>query len=524
MRFLDARTLQFKEINDPRTLPKYAILSHTWTDSEVIYSDLISSPGLAHQRPEFAKVKFTAQQALDDGLDHIWVDTCNIDKSSSAELSETINSMFMLYKKAEVCYVYLADITDLPPAGWTDDGLNDDAWTTTFADSRWFTRGWTLQELIAPRKSVFYTRDWKRIGTKRELCQTIARNTGIPSTILLGVDFGRTLVAERMNWAAKRRTTRVEDQAYCLLGLFDINMPLLYGEGERAFLRLQHEIIKKTNDRSIFLWTAPAEKSHTSFRSLFARSPAEFASYSDYGIPARYGRFEVTQSGLEINFPLIDVPGSTSEEVFGVIVDAGEGYHCVYLRKLGDGEYARVAAHKIARILNPNYNPFARTNPHEKSEWITVPNTFDKYSYECHMDYRLGGFHVEYYPIELQIHSVTPSYAWDEETKTLNLDWSESMRPIEDGLKIVFSEVAYPDTTFEVDLIEEMRSPSAFKSIGRSQSNEKYGYMARITQRFIGDQVMNVLRIDYVIEEEGKRESQHNYFMAQLLTYILQAA
>jgi hypothetical protein len=116
MRLLDARTLQFKEINDLRIIPKYAILSHTWTGKEVIYPDLISSPQLAYQRPEFIKVKFTAQQALDDRLDYIWVDTCNIDKSSSAELSETINSMFMLYKIAEVCYVYLTDVTKLPPA------------------------------------------------------------------------------------------------------------------------------------------------------------------------------------------------------------------------------------------------------------------------------------------------------------------------------------------------------------------------------------------------------------------------
>ena len=385
MRLLDARTLHFKEIDDPRKIPKYAILSHTWTDKEVIYPDLISSPQLAHQRPEFAKVKFTAQQALDDGLDYIWVDTCNIDKSSSAELSETINSMFMLYKKAEVCYVYLADVTEPPPAGWMDDGQNNDAWTKTFANARWFTRGWTLQEPIAPRNAVFYTSDWRFIGTKRELCQTIARNTGISSTILLGVDFGRTLVAERMNWAAKRTTTRVEDQAYCLLGLFDINMPLLYGEGERAFLRLQHEIIKKTNDRSIFLWTA-VEKSHTSFRNLFAHSPAEFASFHDYHIPAKYGRFEVTQSGLEINFPLIEVPGSRAPEFFGAVVDAGEGFHCVCLRKIGPDEYARVDADEIFRIENPNYNPFATKNPEPESRYITVPNTFDNFGYESHME------------------------------------------------------------------------------------------------------------------------------------------
>ncbi len=506
MRLLDARTLQFKEIDDPRIIPKYAILSHTWTEKEVVFSDLISSPQLAHQRPEFAKVKFTAQQALDDGLDYIWVDTCNIDKSSSAEISETINSMFRLYKKAEVCYVYLADVTEPPPAGWTDDGQNDDAWTKTFTNARWFTRGWTLQELIAPRNAIFYTRDWRRIGTKRELCQTIARNTDISSMILLGVNVGRTLVAERMNWAAKRTTTRVEDLAYCLLGLFDIKMPLLYGEGERAFLRLQHEIIKKTNDRSIFLWTA-TEKSHTSVRNLFARAPAEFASFHDYDIPAIYGRFEVTQSGLEIGLPLIEVPGSREPEFFGVVVDAGQGFHCVCLRKIGPDEYARVDADEIFRILNPNYNPFATKNPRPQSQWITVPNTFDNFSYESYMDYRLGGFHVEYCPIELQIHSVMPSYAWDQETKTLELDCSKSMKPFEDkenGLKIVFSEVSHPDTTFDVNLIDKMRSPGGLTTIGYSPSNETYGYMVRMTKRFVGDKMMNVVRIDYQIKEEGK--------------------
>lgn len=506
MRLLNARTLQFQELNDPRKIPKYAILSHTWTDNEVIYSDLISSHQLACQRPEFAKVNFTAQQAIDDGLDYIWVDTCNIDKSSSAELSETINSMYMLYKKAEVCYAYLADVLEPPPAGWTDNGQNDDDWTTTFSSARWFARGWTLQELIAPRNTVFYTSDWRIIGTKRELCQTIARNTGIPSIILLGVDFGQTLVAERMSWAAKRTTTRVEDQAYCLLGLFDINMPLLYGEGERAFFRLQQEIIKKTNDRSIFLWTATV-KSHTSFRNLFARSPAEFASFNDYNLPATYGRFEVTQSGLEIRFPLIEVPGSKTHESFGVVVNAGEGFHCVRLQKVGDDEYARMDADEIFRIINPDYNPFASKNPPPPSQWITVPNTFDRFSYLCCMEYRLGGFHVEYFPIELRIYGVNPSNTWDESTKTLELDCSKSLEPFEDeenGLKIVFSELLHPDTRFEVNLLEMMRNPGGMRTIGHSPSNDTYGYMARMSQRFIGDKLLNVLRIDYSTKQEGR--------------------
>jgi hypothetical protein len=160
-------------------------------------------------------------------------------------------------RKHKVCYVHLADVTEQLPEGWVDDGDATSPWTATFVNCRWFTRGWTLQELIAPQHVVFYTNDWCRIGTKRDLCQTIARHTGISSPILLGADFRRALVAERMSWAAKRSTSRTEDMAYCLLGLFDVNMPLLYGEGERAFLRLQQqELIKFNNDRSLFCWTA----------------------------------------------------------------------------------------------------------------------------------------------------------------------------------------------------------------------------------------------------------------------------
>jgi len=504
MRLLDARTFEFKQVSDPRKITKYAVLSHTWGDNEVVYSDLVSSLAKSQERPEFAKVRFTAQQALEDGYDYIWVDTCNIDKSSSAELSESINSMYKIYKNAQVCYIYLADLVELPPAGWTDDGEDDDAWTKAFVSARWFTRGWTLQELIAPRNSVFYTSDWRRIGTKRGLRQTIARHTGISTPILLGADFSRTLVAERMSWAAKRTTTREEDRAYCLLGLFDINMPLLYGEGERAFLRLQHEIIKKTNDRSIFLWTAK-ETSHTSFRNLFARSPAEFASFTQYNLYTNYGRFEVTQRGLEISAPLIEVPGSPGPEVFAVIVEAGDCFHCVRLRQLDHDQYARVDADEIFQILNPNYVRFATKTHRAKADWITVPNTFDEFGYEAHMDYRLGGFKVEYHPMELQIIKVEPSCAWNEETQTLVLDCSQDPDYISDpGLKVIFGEVSHPDETYEIDLVEKMRYPGGMTTWGPSPANEKLGYIVRMSRQFEGDKMMNVVKIDYQIFQDGE--------------------
>ncbi|KAH7325663.1 heterokaryon incompatibility protein-domain-containing protein [Stachybotrys elegans] len=521
MRLLNARTLQFKEVQGLRGMPKYAILSHTWADTEVVYADLIASPQLARQRPEFAKVKLATQQALKDGLDYIWIDTCNMDKSSSAELSETINSMFMLYKNAEVCYAYLVDVAEPPPAGWNDDGHNDDAWTNAFASARWFTRGWTLQELLAPRNVVFYSSDWRRIGTKRELCQTIARNTGISSAILLGSDPGTTLVAERMSWAANRKTSRVEDQAYCLLGLFDINMPLLYGEGERAFVRLQHEIIKTTNDRSIFLWTA-AEASCTTFRNMFARSPAEFASFNDYDLSACYGRFDLTQSGLEIDMPLLEVPGAEDPEFFGVVIDAGQGFHCICLRQIGENEYLRIDADRIFPILNPDYNQFASENPRLRPHWITIPNKLSNFSGRSYMDLRLGGFHVEYHPVELQISSVEPSYAWVAGTNTLEMDLSKDLRPLEDaetGWKIVFSEISHSHTSFTVDLMEFLRYPGQWRM--ESSSNEKYGYVVTMSQRFIGDKKMNVVRVQYQIKDEGgmKISSEKNPLPGRYISY-----
>jgi hypothetical protein len=175
---------------------------------------------------------------------------CCIDKSSSAELSEAINSMFRWYQKATVCYVYLADVSrDMAqPNGYDHSEI---------ARSRWFARGWTLQELIAPSNLIFYAKEWHRIGTKNDMCDFISETTRIDVEILQGQDLELVSVAKRMCWASNRTTTRVEDIAYCLLGIFDINMPLLYGEGKKAFLRLQEEILKVSGDHSLFAWGMP---------------------------------------------------------------------------------------------------------------------------------------------------------------------------------------------------------------------------------------------------------------------------
>ncbi len=226
-------------------IPPYAILSHTWGKEEVTFQDIQGSE--AQNKAGFSKILSCCEQAKRDGLEWVWIDTCCIDKTSSTELSEAINSMFAWYQESTVCYAFLEDVSPLNPFFPENE----------FKQARWFKRGWCLQELIAPRRVEFYAADWTDIGTKWSLHQQIEDTTGIPSEILLGP---RSLItsytiAQKMPWASERDTTRIEDQAYCLLGIFGISMSLLYGEGKRAFIRLQEEILKQTEDYSLLLWT-----------------------------------------------------------------------------------------------------------------------------------------------------------------------------------------------------------------------------------------------------------------------------
>jgi hypothetical protein len=217
----------------------------------------------------YAKIQNTCAQALRDGFEYAWIDTCCIDKSSSAELSEAINSMYKWYKNARICYAYLSDII-MP------DDFRDSLFSASVCISKWFTRGWTLQELIAPGVVVFYDRDWRDIGTKTSRQQEISRITGIDIHVLSGNEPWSCNVAQRMSWASRRMTTRSEDIAYSLMGLFNVNMPLLYGEGgTKAFRRLQEEIMKGEEDYSLFAW-AGNNPSFPARWGLLAASPQQF--------------------------------------------------------------------------------------------------------------------------------------------------------------------------------------------------------------------------------------------------------
>jgi hypothetical protein len=258
-------TFSLVEFTGNDTIPPYAILSHTWggKNDEVTYKDMIDGTGT--EKPGYRKLGFCGRQAAKDKLDHFWIDTCCIDKSSSAELSEAITSMFHWYRKAEKCYVYLSDVSDSINGG---DEEPSRSWKPDFRKSRWFTRGWTLQELIAPAVVQFFSKEETFLGDKWSLEQTIHEMTGVTVKALRGFVSSHFTIEERMAWADKRTTTREEDNAYSLLGIFDIHMLPIYGEGkDKAFKRLEKEIreasqstvARDTRRSRIHRWLSPPD-------------------------------------------------------------------------------------------------------------------------------------------------------------------------------------------------------------------------------------------------------------------------
>jgi hypothetical protein len=224
-------------------IPRYAILSHTWGEDaeEVTFADLA---GGGKHKSGYKKICFCGEQAQQDGLQYFWVDTCCIDKSSSLELSTAINSMFRWYQRASRCYVYLSDVSTKKRK--TNSISTKFTLEPAFRSSRWFTRGWTLQELLAPAGVEFFSQEGKRLGTRVSLEQEIHAITGIPIAALRGQALSEFSVEDRMSWAAGRTTMQKEDKVYCLLGIFGVFLPLIYGEGEAyATLRLKEEIQRR---------------------------------------------------------------------------------------------------------------------------------------------------------------------------------------------------------------------------------------------------------------------------------------
>ncbi|THU79519.1 HET-domain-containing protein, partial [Dendrothele bispora CBS 962.96] len=245
MRLLNTTNRTLKEFYTD--IPQYAILSHTWGQEEVTFQDIQNFEAAKH-KDGWKKVIGACAHTQKYGFEWIWIDTCCIDKSSSADLSKNLNSMYRFYADAGVCYVYL------PDASGEEDPRDV---KSSFRRSKWFTRGWNLQELIAPSHIVFLDASWRDIGTRHSLRNAISAITLIPVELFEDEDrdLEKYSIAQKMSWASFRETTRPEDRAYSLMGLFDICMPPIYGEGAaKAFMRLQQEIIKISDDRSIFAW------------------------------------------------------------------------------------------------------------------------------------------------------------------------------------------------------------------------------------------------------------------------------
>jgi hypothetical protein len=321
MRLLNVDTMKMEEFFDG-TVPPYVILSHRWGPEEVSFQEwnrvleledkihsitrqsafhtarhandyhheiqrekyrkLAEKKAAIRQKAGFSKILSCAglvrkQKSRTEGeqtlCSYVWIDTCCIDKTNNAELSEAINSMFRWYRNSKLCLVYLADV----PGGLELNEMEDKV-----RASNWFKRGWTLQELLAPEFVKFFDQSWEFLFNKYDQARLLAEITCIDENILDGFEkVSDACTAKKMSWAASRETTRKEDIAYCLLGIFDVNIPLLYGEGDKAFLRLQEEIIRQSGDLSIFAWgyhNPVVYQNH----SIFAQSPADFVGCSGF--------------------------------------------------------------------------------------------------------------------------------------------------------------------------------------------------------------------------------------------------
>lgn len=288
------------------------------------------------------------------GHGHLWIDTCCIDKANSTELSEAINSMFRWYAEAEICYAYLSDVPG-------DDHVAHRH--SKFRASQWFSRGWTLQELLAPKEVHFYSMDWKFLGSKTDLKELISSITGIPVEVLVGgkCQAPTRSIGEIFSWASRRNTTLPEDMAYSLLGLLDINLPLIYGEGTAAFMRVQEEVLRRHDDESIFAWEAPPSEAITKpLSGLLSPSVAYFHASHRFVKPRILTRLDsqpvmMTNKGIAVDLPLVANNEDKSRQfaLLNCRMTGSSEFEVqpgIRVQHMGGKQYARVDIHHIHSI------------------------------------------------------------------------------------------------------------------------------------------------------------------------------
>lgn len=440
MRLLDVHSVAkdrlpvFHELHeDDSSSPDYAILSHTWGKSQdnkdIIFDDIPSRETFARfldeatqlkqwqeaidmKKAGFSKIINACRVARELELDYIWIDSCCIDKSKSAELNESINSMYSWYENSERCIVYLED---LDPDG-------------DLRQCRWFKRGWTLQELVAPSRGVyFFDRNWNSFGQRSDtgLCESISSITGIDMDCLQGrANLTSLSISHKMSWAEGRETTRPEDRAYSLLGIFEVNMPLIYGEGgTKAFRRLQEEIARVSSDLSLFAWDPRAEGN--AGLDAFASSPDNFAAYKDMVPSYQSQHFTRTNKGIEMTAILWRVICDDGRERLMLAIGKQKNGKLdvgVILRKIGHNMYMRRGS------MRPFSDEQITSSTRRSTFYLVSPHVSTGYEHVLKMSRKsailipttgLGNFHIE---------RSAPEYAWDCEDRLFfnNSHWGGS--------------------------------------------------------------------------------------------------
>ena len=418
MRLLNTETLELRSFISTGTETQYAILSHTWGEDELLFDDVKQgSQNIPTHKEGFAKVRGSCAKAKEDGYEWMWIDTCCIDKSSSAELSEAINSMFKWYMNAAVCYAYINDL-----------GTNGGK----LRRSRWFGRGWTLQELIAPSGVIFLNEKWERIGDRSSMHSELADITkidarflrprqGSPSKVLEMLS--EVSIATRIGWVAERETTREEDIAYCLLGILEINMPLLYGEGGvKAFRRLQSAVLQTPNSADLSILAIPKTVNlrwGATFDdySILARHPYFFGKVAPIDAPDR--RHADTKAGGE--GIVLAADGSVSFSVLIGPVTSPEGHsHIIVLNCNFTGDnLARPGILVLASHLRVPSKILGRPGPLEgEDRYYRTNGPVLRISPE---DVRNSGQAVVYYPSSAGYNHFVQFRISDLQTKAITL-------------------------------------------------------------------------------------------------------
>ncbi|KAI3326790.1 heterokaryon incompatibility protein-domain-containing protein [Xylariaceae sp. AK1471] len=425
MRLIDVRTtfseskIAFKEIQELNAT-KYLIVSHAWgwsnqtnnwgNPQEEIDFEVASMPFTEINRlTSLNKIKSACRLAASRKIDYVWIDTCCIDQKNSTEVTEGINSMFEWYHKSELCAVYLADLHYE-----NKDGPNE--LYERLKACRWFERGWTLQELLAPTQVYFYDKNWTFIGTKKDLAVNIESITGIdresvenPSSISL------RSIAHKMAWASNRKTTKPEDRAYSLIGIFNVNIPMIYGEGVvRAFHRLQKEITMTTSELSVFGWE---DERNREFYSMLADSPDVFASGRDLNgyIPEQH--YNMTNKGIHMTYSLRKVPRKQGNRCyFQWLLPIGYRSSTessdpdvigILLRKIDTQAFVRYNGNSLVRYTEQEFRKFPRT----QSQTFYVALSPDDY----HWRVRQASLHAIFVPqsTTIEVFRVAPEATWD---------------------------------------------------------------------------------------------------------------